>query len=379
MKLSKLDYVVFGITALCLLGVALAAIVSDPARQPIRVAYLYPAISSPQNVWMAEIDNPDAQEQLTFSENGVYDFDFSPDGDWLAFAERNEAGIVNLRLMDMRSGRVTDLVDCVAQYANCTTPVFSPDGGRLAYQRSESLNGILGLSRIWLVDMTSGNYETAQLIADSRVVGHSPLWAANGNTIAFYSADVREPGILIFDFIPRDGSDAQLRFIPSSHGAMGTISPNGQRIIFPEIVRRGEQFLTHLRQADLRNKSFAAFTDPDGPADDVNARWNPNGQTIALARRYTDSRWTPGHQLYLRSANDPDGALAPILFDPRYTTSYFRWNQTGDRLVMQRFPLASEDGADKRGRVPEIWTYDLKSGDARKIVENAFVPQWVGF
>ncbi len=379
MKLSKLDTVVFGIATLCLLGVALAAIVSDPARQPIRVAYLYPATSSPQDVWMAEIGNPDAQQQVTFSENGVYDFDFSPNGDWLAFSERSEAGIVDLRLMDMRSRRVIDLVDCGAQDAYCTTPVFSPDGSKLAYQRSESFSGSYGLSRIWLVDMSSGNYETDRLIADTRIVGHSPVWAANGNTIAFYSSDVREPGILIFDFVPRDGSDAQLRFIPSSHGAMGTISPNGQRIIFPEIARRGEQFFTHLRIADLRNKSFAAFTDPGGPADDVNARWNPNGQTVALARRYTDQRWTPGHQLYLRSANDEDEALAPILYDERYSTSYFRWNQTGDRLVMQRLPFAGGNGADKRQRVPEIWIYDLESGDSSKIAENAFVPQWVGF
>ncbi|MDE2818757.1 MAG: hypothetical protein OXI40_03385 [Chloroflexota bacterium] len=379
MKLSKLDIVVFGIVALCLLGVALAAILSDPARQPIRVAYLYPATSSPQNVWMAEIGNPDAQEQVTFSENGVYDFDFSPDGDWLAFSERSEKGIVNLRLMDMRSGRVTDLADCESQFAYCTTPVFSPDGGKLAYQRSESLNGSYGLSRIWLMDMASGNYETDRLIADSRVVGHSPVWAANGNTIAFYSADVREPGILIFDFIPRDGSDAQLRFIPSSHGAMGTISPNGQRIIFPEITRRGEQFFTYLRIADLGDKTFAAFTDPNGPADEASARWNPDGQTVALARRYTDKRWTPGHQLYLRSANDEDEALAPVLYDERYSTSYFRWNQTGDRLVMQRLPLASGDGVDKRRRVPEIWVYDIESGDSSKVAENAFVPQWIGF
>ena len=379
MKLSKLDAVVFGIVTLCLLGVALAAIVSDPARQPIRVAYLYPATSSPQNVWMAEIGNPDAQEQVTFSEYGVYDFDFSPNGDWLAFSERGEAGIVNLRLKDMRGGRVIDLVDCESQDAYCTTPVFSPDGGKLAYQRSESFGGSYGLSRIWLMDMTSGNYETDRLIADSRIVGHSPVWAANGNTIAFYSSDVREPGILIFDFVPRDGSDAQLRFIPSSHGAMGAISPNGERIIFPEIALRGEQFFTHLRVADLRDKSFAAFTDPDGPADDVNARWNPNGQTVALARRYTDKRWTAGHQLYLRSANDEDKALAPILYDERYSTSYFRWNQTGERLVMQRLPLAGGNAAEKRQRVPEIWTYDLESGDSSKIAENAFVPQWVGF
>lgn len=379
MKLSKLDAVVFGIVTLCLLGVALAAIVSDPARQPIHVAYLYPATSSPQNVWMADIGNPDAQVQVTFSENGIYDFDFSPNGNWLAFSERSEAGIASLRLKDMRSGRVIDLVDCEAQYAYCTTPVFSPDGSNLVYQRSESLDGSYGLSRIWLMDMTSANYETDRLIADSRIVGHSPVWAANGNTIAFYSSDVREPGILIFDFLPRDGSDAQLRFIPSSHGAMGTISPNGERIIFPEIARRGEQFFTQLRIADLRNKSFAAFTDPDGPIDDANARWSPMGQTVALARRYTDQRWTAGHQLYLRSANDEYRALTPILYDERYSTSYFRWNQTGERLVMQRLPLAVGNGVDKRQRVPEIWIYDLESGDSSKIAQNAFVPQWVGF
>lgn len=377
-KFSKLDTVVFGIAAFCLLGVALAAIVSDPARQPIRVAYLYPATSSPQNVWVAEVDNPDAQAQVTFSEYGVYDFDFSPDGDWLAFSERSDTGIVSLRLMDMRDSRVMDLVACEAQDAYCTTPVFSPDGSRLAYQRSESLNGNYGFSRIWLVDMTSVAFETAQLIADTRVVGHSPAWAANGNTIAFYSSDVREPGILIFDFVPPAGSEAQLRFIPSSHGAMGTISPNGQRIIFPEIALRGEQFFTHLRIADLRDKTFAAFTDPEGPTDDANARWNPDGQTVALARRYTDSRWTAGHQLYLRSASDVDEALVPILHDERYSTSYFRWDQTGKRLVMQRFPMAAGKGAARRQSVPEIWTYDLVSGASRKIAENAFLPQWAG-
>jgi len=159
---------------------------------------------------------------------------------------------------------------------------------------------------------------------------------------------------------------------------MGTISPNGQRIIFPEIARRGEQFFTYLRIADLGDKTFAAFTDPNGPADEASARWNPDGQTVALARRYTDKRWTPGHQLYLRSANDEDEALAPVLYDERYSTSYFRWNQTGDRLVMQRLPLARGDDDDKRRRVPEIWVYDIEIGASSKVAENAFVPQWIG-
>ena len=38
---------------------------------------------------------------------------------------------------------------------------------------------------------------------DKQVVGHSPIWSADSNTVAFYSADVTQPGILIYDFIPR--------------------------------------------------------------------------------------------------------------------------------------------------------------------------------
>lgn len=377
MRVSKLDVAVFVIVALCLAGVAIAAYIGDPARQPIRVAYLYPATGSPQNVWAAEIDNPAARQQLTFSERGVYDFDFSPDGRWLAFGERTGQGVVTLRLLDIPNGRVTDLIDCVALKAYCTTPVFSPDGAMLAYQRSESVGGTFGLSRIWLVNMKSAAYETVPLLADSQIVGHSAVWAADGNTIAFYSADAREPGILIYDFVPRADDDVQLRFIPSSHGAMGTISPNGQQIIFPEVVFRGDQLFTHLRIADLLDKEFAAFTDPEGPADDANARFSPDGDTIALARRYTDNRWTPGHQLYLRSLSDENAELNSIAYDPRYNTSYFRWNSAGDRLVLQRFPLQDDDGNRDPKATPEVWVYDIAADAAVAIAADAFLPQWV--
>ncbi len=377
MRISKLDAAVFVIVALCLVGVAIAAYIGDPARRPIRVAYLYPATGSSQNVWAAEIDNPDARQQLTFSERGVYDFDISPDGRWLAYGERTGQGVVTLRLLDIPDGRVIDLIDCVASKAYCTTPVFSPDGAMLAYQRSESVGGSFGLSRIWLVNMKSADYETVPLLADSQIVGHSAVWAAGGNTIAFYSADAREPGILIYDFVPRADDEVQLRFIPSTHGAMGTISPNGQQIIFPEVVFRGDQLFTHLRIADLLDKEFAAFTDAEGPADDANARFGPDGDTIALARRYTDNRWTPGHQLYLRSLGDENAELRSVAYDPRYNTSYFRWNSAGDRLVLQRFPLQDEDGNRDPGATPEVWVYDIAADAAIAIADDAFLPQWV--
>lgn len=377
MKLAKLDIAVIVIVVLCLVGVGLAGILSDPANQPTRIGYLYPAFDGVPNVYTTGIDNPESQTQLTFSEYGIFDYDFSPDGRWLAFAEKDTEGVATLRLLDIPTNRVIEVVDCFALNAYCTTPVFSPDGKLLAYQRSEALNDRYGLSRIWLVDMTTPSYDTQPLIADTQVVGHSPVWSQDGNTLAFYSADTTQQGILIYNFVSREDDGVQLRFIPSSHGSMGTVSPNGQEIIFPEIVKRGDQLFTHLRIADLLDKEFSAFTDPEGPTDDVVAQWSPNGAMVAISRRYTDDRWTMGHQLYLRSSEAEDeDRLTEIDFNEKYQTSYFRWNADGSRLVMQRFPLLNEDGTANRDARPEIWVYDLETETATKLISGAFIPQW---
>ena len=376
MKLSKLDIVVIFIATFCIVGIGIAGFLSDPTNQPVRIAYLSPAFGGVPNVWVSDIDNPDGQRQLTFSEYGVFDFDVSDDGRWLAFAEKNSESIARIRLLDIPNNRVIELVDCIELNAHCTTPVFSPDDTKLAYQRHESIGESYGLSRIWLIDMTTPNYETAPLIADSQVVGHSPVWSQDNNTLAFYSGDTTQPGILIFDFVPREADGVQLRFIPSTHGSMGTISPNGQEIIFPEIVQRDDQLFTHLRIADLLDKEFEAFTDPEGPSDDVVAQWSPDGQTVAISRRYTDDRWTQGYQLYLRDTSSESDDLIPIGYEPNLNTSYFRWNSTGNRLVMQRFPLPTANGSSNRDARPEIWVYDLESDELIKVLEDAFLPQW---
>ena len=375
MRISKLDRIVIVIVVLSIIGVGLVAVLSNPANQTPKVAYLYPAFGGVQNVWISPIDNPENQQQMTFSEYGIYDFDVSDDGHWLAFAEKNSEGSAQIRMLDIPNKRVIDLVNCVEIEAYCTTPAFSPDGTKLAYQRSESINGVYGLSRIWLVDLTSPSYDTIPLIRDTQVVGHSPIWSQDNNTLAFYSADTTQPGILIYDFVARGGDDVQLRFIPSSYGAMGSVSPNGQEIIFPEVVRRNEQIFTHLRMADLLDKTFESFTDPQGPTDDVAVQWSPDGRTVAFARKYTDDRWTVGQQLYLRDVETEDN-LTPIAYDENYNTSYFRWNSMGTRLVMQRFPLQNEDGTANRNAAPEVWVYDLETENLTKVIDNAFLPQW---
>ena len=376
MKLDKLDFAVFILVALCLAGVGIAAYLGDPARQPIQVAYLYPALGSPQNVWLSDIDQPGHQQQLTFSERGVSDFDISHDGRWLVYAEHTAGRGVTLHLLDIPSGNIRDLVDCAAIRALCTAPVFSPNDELLAYQRSEALGTSYGLSRIWLVDMTSAGYDTIPLIGDTQIVGHSAVWSGDSNMLSFYSADSTQPGILLYNLVSRGEDDAQLRFIPSSYGVMGALSPNGQQVIFPDLVFRDGQFYGHLQIADLAEKEFAAFTDSNGPIDDVAAQISPDGRSVAIARRYTDSRWTQGHQLYVRALAAETAEWQAVAFDPDYNTSYFRWDEGGERLVMQRFPffVDAESGVPAR---PEVWIHDLTTGESREIIEDAYLPKWV--
>lgn len=374
-KLTKLDLVVLLITVICIIGISISGYISDPSNRSPQVAYLYPAFGGTQDVWISDIDAPDNQQQLTFSEYGIFDFDVSTDGRWLVFAEKNSEFLSQLRLLDIVNNRVIDLVDCIGLNANCTTPVFSPDGTKLAYQRSELLNGQYGVSRIWLVDMTNSNYETNPLISDTQIIGHSPVWSADNNKLAFYSANVLDPGILIYNFVPSENNDSQLQFIPSTQGSMGTISPNGQKIIVPEIVKRDNQLYTYLKLVDLRDNETSSFTDPDEPTDDVVAQWNPDGKMVAFVRRYTDEeRWTQGYQVYLRNIDSDQ--LITVAYDKRYTTSNVQWNSTGTRLIMQRFPLLNEDGTSRGDASPEIWSYDIETDTLYKVLSNAFLPHW---
>ena len=378
MKLSRLDLTVVSLITLALALVAGIAFLTDPARQSPRVAFLYPAYGDVQNVWVAEIDNPDIQQQMTFSDRGIFDFAYSTDGRWLAYTERDdETGLNNIFLLDTTRDQVFDISNCPAQDASCRNPSFSPDGSWLVYQRaqwnSDLSTGGPGLDRIWLVDMKSTNFQTEPLVADPQIVAHSPRWAADSRHLGFYSADITQPGIIIYDF-EATGDDPLLRFIPSSHGAMGTLSPNGQELIFPEIIRRGGQIFTYLQIADLLDRDFTAFTNPDDAIDDANARWHPDGQRVAIARQYTDDRWTRGHHVYLMDARTGD--IEPLVYDERYNSSFFEWNSTGTHLLMQRFPMLDEDGNASPGGLPEIWVYAMETGELTLINDNAFFPNW---
>ncbi len=339
-------------------------------RQPL-VAYLAPADSTPQNIWMADPADLGSARQITDSVVGIFDFAVSPDGRTIAFSERRtDRPATDIKLLDIETGSVTMGVQC--DDSDCNSPVWRPDGNMLAYTRVD-FNAALanvGVSppRVWLADLSTSPAATQPLFEDNQILGYGPQWSRDGQTISLFNNSL--PGIMVYDFV-RDEVEA----IPSEHGTSGALGPDGNRIVFPELVLDGDRARSRLVLAEVDTLQLASLSSRDEPLDDDVAVWHPDGDTLAIGRRYWDERYTRGLQIYLMDA--ATGNAEPLVTDERYAHGFFEWTPNGTQLVMQRFPQLTETGEVNTGGRPEVWTYNLETDTLTQVADNGFFPRWV--
>lgn len=337
-----------------------------------RVAYLAPADGIPQNVWLVDANDPATSQQVTFSPSGIYDYAISPDGTRMAFAETNtETGTTDIKVLDLETGALEQVTNCLE--ASCTTPVWRPDGNTIAYERVEYNTGVGSFAssprRVWLIDLTTSPATTRPLFSDTQLLGFDPQWSADGMRIAVF--DPGTAAILIYTF-----TDDTISGVPSRAGSSGALSPDGTRLVYPEIpIVEGGSVRPFLRMVELATGAQTDFGTPTDPYEDSRAVWHPDGVQLAVARRYLDERYTRGYQVVL--VNTATGAVEPLTDDPRYANQFFWFDPTGARLLIQRFPeLDANMQPNSTGR-PEIWALDLATREMMMLASNAFLPRWV--
>jgi Tol biopolymer transport system component len=342
-------------------------------RRP-RVAYLYPTDSLPQNIWIADPADPASAQQVTFSPTTVFDFSVSPDGSQIAFSEKNADGTSNIKLLTLETGALVQVTNCPD--SDCTTPVWRPDGDVIAYERIDFNSTLenVGTSptRIWLIELNTLSAESAAqnrpLFSDGQILGFNAQWSADGQRIALYNA-ASQGEILIYDF-----PTGSLTAVPSTAGQSGALSPDGNRIVYPEIlITEGSAARAYLRVADLQSGRVGYLSQPGDPVDDRRAQWRPDGRMLAVAR----STEATGRGFQIVLVNPDDGTSTPVTDDPRYSNQLFYWNPNGTALVVQRFPEFTAEGAPNNLGRPEIWTIDAETGEGTFIASNGYLPRWV--
>ncbi len=168
--------------------------------------------------------------------------------------------------------------------------------------------------------------------------------------------------------------------MPNKTGEAGSWHLGGSTFAAKEIVLEtfsSAETLTnsHLMVYDLtrqNSRGEAHTTDLTQAADleDAAPVFSPDGEWIAIARRYLDNtRWTPGRQLWLIKA---DGSEARQLTQANdYSHHDFAWSLDGKQLAFVRFnQMTLTEPA-------ELWLIELDGSHPIELVKGGTAPQWL--
>jgi len=191
---------------------------------------------------------------------------WSPDGRRIAFAGMNAAGIQNIYVVNVATGRLDRVTRSDAYEA---APSWSPDGRMIAFT-----SGGHNTQFLWVVNVATG---TESRIARMRAA--IPAWSPDGRTIAFSHPGERGADGSIW-LIGPDGSGLR-RLASATAESDGNLSwsPDGTQLAFAAIRTTGKPPFVDVDVADVATGEVRVLaTGVDYPS------WSADGRFILALR-----------------------------------------------------------------------------------------------
>lgn len=297
-----------------------------------------------------------AAVQLTHEPFGLWDYAPSFDGAAIAYAAIREDGGSDLWTIDPDGAQRRQLLACPE--AACSGPAWHPDGQRLIYERraAGALGGGQGLSRLWWLDLLSG--DTAPVFDDTQWLGYGAAISPDGQWLAH----VAPHKLALFVYNLSDGRSLE---IPTQMGEPGVWNPRGDLLLYTDIVAMGNGFPTHVLRVNVVSGNSNDLSGDDTLNDSAPA-WSPDGGQIVLSRRTADS--PVAGQAWVLPASGGDGRFLPGGEGQHQTA--LSWSPDGRFILSQRIPVGGM-------AAPEIWLHDLTTGDEHLVGMDGAWPRWL--
>lgn len=274
-------------------------------------------------------------------------------------------------LMDSDGGHPRLLLAC--RSAACGQLVWSPDGERLVYERSQiDASGASNTPTLHWLDARTG--ATQPLLENRTARGSAVRFAPDGSAVSFVSTADELTRVYNFE-------TGETFTVPNAIGSPAEWSPDGDWLLLSNldlVVFHGDEgddheshshdyvAATRLFKADTANGQYSQLSPPMS-VDDANASWSPDGEWVAFGRK--QPRTDTGRQLWVMAA---DGSEARALSDDlRVYHGPPAWSPDASTLAFQRFELDDPTGD------PEIWLADVVSAEMRQVAPSGMLPSWL--
>ena len=255
---------------------------------------------------------------------------WSPDGERIVFYS-NRTGVYFQIFVINRDG--TGLTQLTFDQADNRTPVFSPDGTKIAWQSERD-----GNREIYVMDADGSNQ--TRLTFEDQEDSH-PKWSADGTEIIFDSHRHHpETQMANLYVMKADGSDVRRLTTYDEYDSYSSLSPDGTKVLFRRILptggnsrsgRNSEVFIMNRDGSGLRNLS-------NHPDFDGYPSWSPDGQYVLFASNRDQENFSEFNVFVMK----PDGANLRQLTETIPHTSQVRQMMSPDG----RFIVFNRDYAD---------------------------------
>ncbi len=319
--------------------------------------------------------------QYTHESHGITGYSVSPDGGMIlysVFAVDGGSSIWSLQLDASGAFTATQKVlDCPT--AECNTPVFYPDGSKVAYERLDNTNDATTIPRfsVWWLDLQS--LKTRPVFQDAAFPSTAPQFSPDGQWLSYISAASNT----LVAFNLKNGRALSVP-LGSQAAIPETWSPDGTSLLFGDAIQntsvhsvstvQSAAGTVHVKTYTLANGNLKDLG--GGPnVTDLSAAWSPDGKWIAIDRDVPGGDVSSSsNQVWLAR---PDGSQARVLLDEAGASySSLSWSPDGRLLLYSRYVLDYSAGAAGTGRF-DVCSVDISTGQTIVLAPGGDIAQFL--